>query len=339
MMRAIIPRRPRGKMKIVLLVVAVLGLTLLATPFAATSQPSSKVYRLGFLGAASAAQYARQLEGMRQGLREHGYIEEQNVTFEYRWAEGRYERLPELAAELVRLNVDVIITHGTPGARAAKQATTTIPIVMVVVGNPDQTGLVKSIARPGGNATGTSFFFAEVNAKRLQLLKDSIPSLRRVAVLANPGNPAHTSALAAMKEMAQGLRVDLPIVEARRPEDLEAAVAAAKQRADALAVIDDGMFIANASRIAEVASRYRLPTIGFRELVDAGGLLAYAVNFPEMFRQSMALVDKILKGANAGSLPILQASRFEFVVNLRTAKSLRLTIPSSLRFRADEVIE
>jgi putative ABC transport system substrate-binding protein len=210
---------------------------------------------------------------------------------------------------------------------------------MVAVGNPEQTGLVMSIARPGGNITGTSFFFADLNAKRLQLIKEGIPSLRRVAALTNPDNLAHTSVLAAMTEMTQSLRLDLHTVQARRHEDLEAAVTSARQRADALAVIDDGMFIANAHRIAELASRHRLPTIGFRELVDSGGLLAYAVDFPAIFGQSMTLVDKILRGAEAGNLPILQASRFELVVNLKASKALGLTISPSLLLRADRLLE
>jgi putative ABC transport system substrate-binding protein len=311
----------------------------LAAPLAAEAQRATKVYRVGFLGAASAAQYTRQIDGMRQGLRELGYIEGQNLSIEYRWAEGKYERLHDLAMELVRRNVDVIVTHGTPGSRAAKQATNTIPIVMAVVGNPDQSGLVQSIARPGGNITGTSFLFAELNAKRLEILKDSIPRLKRVAALTNPDNPAHESVVAAMKDIAQLLRLNFHPIEARRQEDLEVSLATVQERAEALAVIDDGMFIANAGRIADLAARHRLPTIGFRELADAGGLIAYALNFPEIFRQSMALVDKILRGAEAGSLPILQASRFELVINLKTARALGLTIPQSLLQRADQVFE
>src|SRR5262249_46526819 len=278
---------------------------------------------------------AREVDGMRQGLRELGYIEGQNLNIEYRWAEGKYERLYDLAAELVGLKVDVLVTHSTPGSRAAKKATSTIAIVMAVVGNPDETGLVQSIARPGGNVTGTSFFFAELNAKRLQILGDAIPRLARVAVLTNPDNSAHTSVLTAMKEMAEKLRLNFYIVEARKREDLKVALQTAKTRAEALAVIDDRLFIANAQTIADLASQHRLPTIGFREIADAGGSFAYGVNLAEAFRQSMALVDKILKGVDAGSLPIIQASRFELVINLKTAKALGLTIPPSLLARAD----
>ncbi|HEY7364504.1 MAG TPA: ABC transporter substrate-binding protein [Methylomirabilota bacterium] len=320
-------------------IIALLVLAILAAPLTAEAQRARKVHRIGFLGAASAAQYARQIEAMRQGLRDLGYTEGQNLAIEYRWAEGRYERLADLAAELVRLKVDVIVTHGTPGSRAAKQATGTIPIVMVGVGNPDETGLVQSRARPGGNITGTSFFFSEMNAKRLQVLKDAIPGLARVAALTNPGNPAHESVLTAMKAMARDLKVDFHTAEARRPEDIGVALGLVKKRADALAIIDDSMFIANARPIADLAARHQLPTIGFRELADAGGLIAYAVDFPEIFRQSMTLADKILKGANPGTLPILQASRFELVVNLKTARTLGLTIPPSLLLRADQRIE
>jgi putative ABC transport system substrate-binding protein len=326
-------------MKLPLRAVLVFSLVLLAVPLAAQAQGAGKPHRLGFLGAASPAQFARGLEGMRQGLRELGYVEGQNLIIEYRWAEGRYERFRDLAAELVGLNVEVILTHGTPGSRAATQATTTIPIVMMVVGNPDETGLVQSIARPGRNATGTSFFFPELNAKRLQILRDGLPGLNRVAALTNPGNPAHRSALAAMREMALALRMDLHPVEVRRAEELDATVQIARSRADALAVIDDGLLIASAGRIADLALRHRLPTIGFRELADAGGLIAYAVDFREMFRQSMTLVDKILKGAKPGDLPILQASRFELAVNLRTAKALDLTLSPQLLFMADRRIE
>src|SRR5262250_2315096 len=173
---------------------------LLAAPLAVEAQQVGKVYRLGFLGLASAVQMAREVDGMRQGLRELGYIEGQNLNIEYRWAEGKYERLHDLAAELVGLKVDVLVTHSTPGSRAAKKATSTIPIVMAIVGNPDETGLIQSIARPGGNVTGTSFFMTELNAKRLQILKDAIPPLARLAVLTNPNNSAHTSSLTAMKD-------------------------------------------------------------------------------------------------------------------------------------------
>ena len=315
-----------------------LGATL-AAPFPAEAQAAGKVYRIGFLGSASARQYSAQVDGMRRGLSALGYVEGRNLTIDYRWADGRYERLPGLAVELVRLKVDVIVTHGTPGSQAAKQATTTIPIVMAVVGNPEEIGLVQSLARPGGNVTGLSFMFAEVNAKRIQVLKNAVPGLRRVAAVYNPDNFSHASVLAAMEPMNRSLRLVFHPVQVRQADEFEAAFAVIKQQADGIVVIDDSMLIANAGRLANLAIRLRLPIIGFKDVADAGGLLAYGVNFPEVFRESMVLVDRILKGAKAGDLPIQRATTFELILNLKTAKALGLTIPPSLLLRADQVIE
>lgn len=314
-------------------------LSIMLTPIAPEAQSAGKVYRIGFLGAASAPQYAPYIEAMRQGLRDLGYAEGRNLTIEYRWAEGKYERLGPLAADLVRLKVDVIVTHGAPGSQAAKQATTAIPIVMAVVGNPEEVGLVQSLARPGGNITGSSFMFAEVNAKRVQLLKDAVPGLRRVAALSNADNFSRVSVLTAMEPIARSLRLAFRSVQVRNVDDLEAAFASAKQQADGLVIIDDGLFIANASRLADLAVRKRLPIIGFKELVEAGGLMAYGIDFSDVWRRSMALVDRILKGAKAGDLPIQRATKFELVINRKTAKALGLTIPQTLLLRADQVIE
>ena len=317
------------------------GLTLgtLAAPLAAQSQPAGKVYRIGFLGATSALQYAPYVEAMKQGLGDLGYAEGRNLTIEYRWADGKYERLGPLAADLVRLKVDVIVTHGAPGSQAAKQATATIPIVMAVVGNPEEVGLVQSLARPGGNITGSSFMFAEVNAKRVQLLKDAVPGLRRVAALSNADNFSRVSVLTAMEPIARSLRLAFRSVQVRNVDDLEPAFASVKQQADGLVIIDDGLFIANAGRLADLAVRKRLPIIGFKELVDAGGLMAYGIDFPDVWRRSMVLVDRILRGAKAGDLPIQRATKFELVINLKTAKALGLTIPQSVLLRADQVTE
>jgi putative ABC transport system substrate-binding protein len=320
------------------LVIRLLALAALAAPSAAEAQPG-RTYRLGFLGAASPPQYARQVEAMREGLRQLGYVEGKNLIIEYRWAGGAYERLGDLAAELARLKVDVIVTHGTPGSQAAQRATRSIPIVMAIVGNPEETGLVQSLARPGGNITGSSFSFNELNAKRVEIVRDGVPALTRVATLSNPDNPASAPAVRAMEAMAQSLRLRFHRAEARRPDDLEPAFALIKPHADAVAVIDDGMLIANARRIADIAVRYRLPVVGFKELVEAGGLIAYAVDFPEAWSASMRLVDRILKGARPGDLPVQRATRFELIVNLKTAKSLGLTIPDSFLVRADQVIE
>jgi putative ABC transport system substrate-binding protein len=318
--------------------IATSAVGLFAAPLAAEAQ-AGKVYRIGFLGAASLAQYASHIEAMRQGLRDLGYVEGRNIVIEYRWAEGKYERLPDLAAELVRLKVDLIVTHGTPGAQAAKGATATIPIVMAVVGNPVETGLVASIPRPGGNITGTSMFFPELNAKRLELLKEVVPRIARVGALLNLDNPAHAAVLSAMEEAARTLRLELHRVGVRRPEELDGVIAQLKGRVNGLSIIDDAMLLANAGRIAAVAARHRLPTIGFREYVEAGGLMAYGVNLPQIWRRSMSLVDKILKGARPGDLPIEQATQFELIINAKTAKALGLTLPPSILIRADRVIE
>ena len=317
----------------------ILAVSLALAPLAVEAQPAGKVYRIGFLGATSAPQYAPYVEAMRQGLRDLGYTEGRNLTIEYRWADGKYEKLGPLAADLVRLKVDVIVTHGAPGSQAAKQATTTIPIVMAVVGNPEEVGLVQSLAHPGGNITGSSFMFAEVNAKRIQLLKDAVPGLRRVAALSNADNFSRVSVLTAMEPMARSLRLAFRSVQVRNVDDLEAAFASVKQQSDGLVIIDDGLFIANAGRLADLAVRKRLPIIGFKELVDAGGLMAYGIDFPDVWRRSMVLVDRILKGAKAGDLPIERATKFELVVNLKTAKALGLTIPQTLLLRADQVID
>ena len=311
----------------------------LAGPLTAAAQPAGKIYRIGFLGGGSAAGYAAHIAAMRLGLQDHGYLEGKNATLEFRWAEGKYDRLPALAAELIRLNVDIIVTQGTPAALVAKQATTTIPIVMAIVGNPEETGIVTSLARPGGNITGSSFFYAELNAKRLEILKAALPGLARVAVLTNPGNPAMASVLRAMEERAQPLQIKLWHMEVRRLDELGTAFAAAKAQAEALTAIDEGLYIANVRRVAELSLKHQLPGIGFTEYADAGGLLAYGVDFPYVWRQSMVLVDKILKGAKPADLPIMQASRFELVVNLKAARALGLSLPQSLMLRIDRVIE
>ncbi len=318
---------------------AVIAGGLLAAPLAAEGQQPGRVYRIGFLGGASSSGYAALVEALRLGLRDYGYAESKNITIEYRWAEGIYERLPALAAELVRLKVDIIITQGTPAALAAKHATPTIPIVMAIAGNPVESGIVASIARPGGNITGSTFFYPEINTKRLEVLKDAFPGLARVAVLMNPDNPAMVSVLRAMEGPAQGINVKLWHVNVRRLEELDAAFKLAKAQTQALTVLDEGLFIDNARRIADLAIRHRLPSIGFREYCVAGGLLAYGVDFPHIWRQAAVLVDKILKGTKPADLPIQQATRFELVINLKTAKALRVTIPDALLLRADEVIQ
>ena len=312
---------------------------LFSTALAVEAQQTARTFRIGFLGGASAAGYANLLGALRLGLGDLGYVEGKNITVDYRWADGQYDRLPALAGELVRLKVDLIITQGTPAALAAKKATTTIPIVMAIVGNPVETGIVASLARPGGNITGSSFFWADLAAKRLELIKTVLPKLMRAGVLMNPDNPAMGSILRAVEERGQALNVKVQAVNVRSVAELEAALKLAKAQTDGLIVVDDGLFIGNARRVADLAMRNRLPSVGFREYCEAGGLVAYGVDFPHIWRRSMIFVDKILKGAKPRDLPVEQAQKFEFVINMTTAKTLGVTIPQSLLLRADEVIQ
>jgi putative ABC transport system substrate-binding protein len=316
-----------------------LGGAAAAWPLRVGAQEAGRSYRIGFLGGADPVGYAALLQALRLGLRDHGYVEGSNIAIEYRWAEGKYDRLPALAAELVGLKVEVIITQGTPAALAAKRATTTLPIVMAIAGNPVETGIVTSLARPGGNITGSSFFWAELNAKRLELMKDLDPNLARAGVLMNPDNPAMASILRVMQETARASKVKLQTVDVRRIDELDAAIALAKTQIEALTVVDDGLFIANAQRIAELAARSRLPSIGFREYCEAGGMAAYGVDFPHIWRRAAAFVDKILKGTKPADLPVEQATRFEFIINLKTARGLGFEVPPALSGRADAVIE
>ena len=315
-----------------------LGGAAAALPLAAVrAQQAMRV--VGFLGGAAPAGYAVLIEAFRSGLRDHGYIEGQNIRIEYRWAQTQYENLPALAADLVQRKVDVIVTQGTPAALAAKQATTKIPIVMAIVGDPVDSGIVASYSRPGGNITGSSFFFPEINAKRLELMKSLMPGLNRAGILMHPDNLAMTSVLRAVNEVAKAMDVKLQQMEVRRLDELDSAFAQAKSQIQAHTVIDEGLFIANAKRIAELAIRNQLPGIGFREYCETGGLAAYGVNFPHIWRRGAVFVDKIFKGAKPADLPIEQATRFEFIINLRAARSFGLEVPPTLLARADEVIE
>ncbi len=311
----------------------------LARPMVVAAQPPGKVYRVGFLGGGAPSGYAPHVAALRLGLQDHGYVEGKNVTLELRWAEGKYDRLPVLAAELIRLGVDVIVTQGTPAALAAKQATTGIPVVMTIVGTPVESGVVTSLARPGGNVTGSSFFMPELNAKRLEIMKTALPRLARAAALTNPGNPAMVAVLRAMEATASALKVKLWHMEVQRLDELETAFAAARAQAEALVVLDEGLYIANARRVAELSLKHQLPGIGFTEYADAGGLLAYGVDFPYVWRQSMTLVDKIFKGAKPADLPIMQATRFDLIVNVKTARALGVNLPQPLMLRVDRVIE
>ena len=313
---------------------------MLAAPLVAEAQQRAKGYRVGFLGSTSPSGYAGQIKAFREGLRDLGYVEGHNLLIEFRWAQEKYERLPELAAELVRLKPDVLVTHGVPGTLAAKRASNSIPIVVGVVGEAVAIGAVEGIARPGGNVTGSSFFVPELNAKRLEVLKEAFPRLNHVGVLLKRNNVVNPVVLRAMERTAQALKLQLQSAEAWDLADLENAVSSlVKGHADAIAVEDDAMLLAHAERIGEVARKYKLPTIGFLEYARAGGLLAYGVNFLDLWRRAAAFVDRILKGAKPAHLPIEQPTKFELVINLKTAKALGLTIPPSLLLRADQVIE
>ena len=327
---------------LVLIVLVTLLMPLAATASAQEykAQPAGKVYRIGFLGSTSPSGYASQMEAFRGGLRDLGYVEGQNLVIEFRWAQGKYERLPELATELVRLKPDVLVTHGVPGTLAAKRATDTIPIVIGVIGEAIAIGAVEGLARPGGNITGSSFFVPELNAKRLEVLKEALPRVSRVGVLLKRDNPVNATVLRVMEQTAQALKIQLQSVEVRDPADLENAVATlVKERAGAIAVQDDAMLLAQAGRIADLARKHQLPTIGFVEYARAGGLLAFGVNFPDLWRRAAGFVDKIFRGARPADLPVEQPTKFALVINLKTAKALGLTLPQSVLLRADEVMQ
>jgi len=312
----------------------------LAAPLAAFAQQAGKIARIGFLGATSASGYAKQLDGFRLGLRDFGYMEGKNIVLEYRWAEGNYAQLAELAAELVHSKVDVIVTHGTPGTRAAKGATTTIPIVMAISGDAVATGLVVSLPRPGGNITGSTFFGPELSAKQIELLKEILPRITRVAVLVNPDNPVIGPMSKAMEITTKSLNLGLQQFAVRGPNEFENAFSAMVQKSvEAVAIQEDGMLNANVRTAGDLAMRKRLPLIGNTEVPRAGGVLGYGVNFPEVFRSAAYFVDNILKGAKPADLPVQQPTKFELVINLKTAKALGITIPQSLLSRADEVIQ
>jgi ABC-type uncharacterized transport system substrate-binding protein len=312
-----------------------------AAPLAAEAQPARKVYRLGMLETRSTVLNAANVDAFRQGLLELGYKEGQNLEIVYRSSDGRDERFPGLASELVRLKVDVILTRGTPAALAAKSATRTIPVVMAASGDPVGSGLVAGLGHPGGNVTGLSLFNVEIYAKRVELLRELVPRLTRIAGLFNMSNPVLPLQWKEVERTARSLGIRPQLLDVRRPEDLPRAFdAAAKQRAEALIVGLDGVTQGNLRLIAELAAKQRLPSIyGAKEYVDFGGLIAYGASDPHMYRQAATYVDKILKGAKPADLPVEQPTTFELVINLKTAKALGLKIPESLLQRADQVIE
>ena len=317
-----------------------LGGAAIAWPLAARAQSMGKVFRIGFVGLPTADSLPKRPEAFRAGLRDLGYQEGRNVVIEYRWADGHYERLPALFAEMIALKVDVLVTHGTPGGLAAKQATTTIPIVFATAGDAVASGLVASLARPGGNVTGSTYFVPELSAKQLELLKETIPGLTDVGVLMNPANPMNEPAVPAMRRTADALKLELHQFGVRGPKELESAFSAmTAKRVGAVIVLDDTTLIANGSVIAEIALRHRLPASGWPDFAVAGGLVSYGINHPDMFRRAATFVDKIFKGSKPAEIPVERAAKFATIINLKTAKALGIDMPTSLLLRADEVIE
>ena len=324
--------------------ITLLGGAAAAWPLAAgAQQPSSTVRRIGFLspGVARTMAVRGLVEAFRQGLKEYGWVEGQNISVEYRFAEGKEEALAGIAAALVQSRLDVIVADGTAAIQAAKNVTQTVPIVMAVSNDPVGTGLVASLNRPGGNITGLSILTGELVSKWLQLLTEIVPGLARVAVLSNPLNPSSAPLLEQTKAAAQSLGVEIHVAEVQGPDRFESAFAAIKAaRAGALIVLPDGMLYSQHPRIVTFSAASHLPALfGQKEVVEAGGLIAYGPNIPASFRRSAAYVDKILQGAKPADLPVEQPTIFELVVNLETARAIGLTVPASILLRADEEIE
>jgi putative ABC transport system substrate-binding protein len=325
------------------LAVALLALALLAAPLAADAQAAGKVYRIGVLSPfPSSYGPGPSFEAFRQTFRDLGYVDGRNVALEYRWADGRPDRLPDLAAELVRLGVDVVFSAwSTPAALATKKATNTIPVIFAGVGDAVGVGLVGSLARPGGNVTGSTFITEETIGKQLELLKEVVPRITRVGVVINPGNPVYGPVLRGSEAPARALGLQLTIVGVQGAEDLESAFRVAiREHVDGFVVLRDPVLVTNQSRLLTLVANSRRPAMyGMREFVDNGGLMSYGPSLVEMYRRAAYLVDKILRGAKPTDLPVEQTTKFDFVVNLKTAKTLGLTIPQSVLARADEVIE
>ena len=322
------------------IIVSVAATLLLAFVHLAEAQQPTKVARIGFLASSSAERAKSRLAAFQQGLRELGYVEGKNIVIQQRYAAGQFEKLPELAAELVRLKVDVLVAEGAPAAHAAKNATTTIPIVMGNAADPVGTGLVASLARPGGNITGLSDFNLAVVTKRLELLKEVVPSALRVAVLLNPTNPTNPLQLKEIQAVAPALGVTLLPLEVKVVDDIDRAFTTIrKERPGALIVIGDPMIGSEQRRLSELVVKNRLPAIYSSRLsMDAGGLMSYGTNFDDLYRRAATYVDKILKGTKPADLPVEQPTKFEMVINLKAAKQIGVTIPPEVLVRADRVI-
>lgn len=308
-------------------------------PLRLVAQPS-KMYRIGFLGNSTAALEANLIGPFRDGLREHGYVEGRNVVIDFRWAEGNYSRFPKLVAELVSQKPDVIVTAGTPAALAVQKGAPSIPLVMVAVGDPVGSGLVASLALPGGNSTGLTSIAPDLEGKRLELLMEIVPNLAHIAVLLNPANPFHVTAEAELREAARDVDVRVDAVGVATAQELDRAFdAIVRLHPGAFIMLADRVFLHNRARIVEFAARNRLPAAyAYRELVDAGGLMSFGPNYADMHRRAATYVDRILKGAKPRDLPIELPTKFELVINVKTANALGLTIPQTVLVRADELI-
>ena len=321
--------------------ITLLGGAAAAWPIAARAQQPGRIYRIGMLEMVAAASNAANFDALRKGLRELGYVEGRNLVFDYRSADGRSERFPQLAAELLRLNVDLIVTRGTPAVMAAKNASATIPVVMAASGEPVGTGVVAGLARPGGNVTGLSAFTSELIAKRLELMRETVAGIGRIAFMQNIGNPIGPSQWEGVKTAAASLGLEAQLLDVRTPEDIvQAFDTAIARRADAILVANDTVTLANRRQVVELAAKHRLPAMYHtREFVDAGGLMSHGVSYPDLYRRAATFVDKIFKGAKPADLPVEQPTKFELVINVKTAKALGLDVPPMLLARADEVIE
>ena len=315
-------------------------ITVLLITAPAQAQQATKIPRIGFLGATSPSIESIRIEGFRQGMRELGYVEGKTVVIEWRWAEGKFDRLPDLAAELVRLDVDVIVTGGSTSSGAAKQVTTTIPIVMAQVNDPVGSGFVVSLARPGGNMTGLSTLVPELSGKRLELLKEVVSKLSRVAVFGDSTTPGNAQSLKETELAAKSFKVALQYLDILGAKDIESAFReASKGRADAVLVLGAPVLISQRKQIADLAAKSRLPAIfPSPEYIEAGGLMSYGVSVVDLYRRAATYVDKILKGAKPADLPVEQPTKFEFIINLKAAKQIGLTIPPNVLARADKVI-
>lgn len=310
-----------------------------ALPLAARAQQTAVMRKIGFLGAVSLNAYAEKVQAFQTGLRELGYVDGKNVAIHFRWAEGDYNRLPELASELLNLPVDVLVTHGTPGTLAAKRATTSTPIVMAASGDAVATGLVRSLSHPGGNITGSTFFNPELITKRLELAKQAVPSTVKMGLLFNSDNSSDRLLLKTAEGAGQPLNFEIVPLPVRTSDDIATILPATRRRLDGVTVTDDGIIISNAQAIAVLSREIGLPLYGFKDITQAGGLIGYSVNLTELFRRAAVFVDKILRGMNPADIPVEQPTKFEFVINLKTAKALGLSIPETLLATADEVIE